>query len=223
MCTVTVTCLDCDVDAPPVGSDGYLGTPSLSTELPTEQGEVDGEDLPFGYVYEPLRAIMLRPRDLEGMRDFLSAHVRHEVVMWSEAQGEDSQPPRLAALLASRSERDIRHHTLGAGDDDDIDCAARQPEKDWVFGHYSVRCVDCSEECVLDEPERLQAFDAQALDREGVALMLSRWGKLAPDDGWNHALRPAVDPYGPCMERLLKFLKRHRGHRLEAWLTPVAR
>ncbi len=57
-----------------------------------------------------------------------------------------------------------------------------------------LRCLDCRKKYELDEPETLRAFDTQPLSREAVGLMLSHWGKLAPDDGWNHALRPAVDP-----------------------------
>ena len=222
MYTVTVTCIDCDADAPGVGFDGYLGTPGLSADLPTKMGEADGEDLPFGCLYEPLQGILLRPRDLEDMHNFLTAHERHHVVMWSETQGASDLPPELVALLARREAQRAERHDMGK-DDDDAACVADEQEGGWIFGHYGVRCLDCRKKHELHEPETLRAFDPQALSRKAVGLMLSRWGRLAPDDGWNHALRPAVDPYGPCMEGLLKFLRRHRAHRLEARLTAVGR
>lgn len=222
MYAVTVTCVDCDLDAPRVGFDGYLGTPSLSTELPAALDEVDGEDLPFGHLYEPLQAILLRPRDLEDMHAFLAAHDKHQVVMWSDSQDESDWPPELAALLASRAARRAER-SRGQEDEEAIACVASEEQAGWFFGHYEVRCRNCRKKHEIEEPETLWVFDAQPLSRKAVDLVLSRWGKLAPDDGWNHALRPAIDPYGPCMEGLLGFLKRHRAHRLEAALKPVGR
>jgi hypothetical protein len=221
--TVTVTCVDCDIDAPGVGFDGYLGTPSLSRNVSAKLREVETDDLPFGYLYEPLQAILLRPRDLEDMRDFLAAHEEHQVVMWSDTQGENDLPSALVALLARRRVRRAKQLKGRRAQSHDIVCVTGQTDEEWVLGHYTVRCLDCRRKFALDEPETLRAFDPQPLSRKAAGLMLSRWGKLAPDDGWNHALRPAVDPYGPCMEGLLGFLKRHRAHRLEAQLRPVGR
>jgi hypothetical protein len=219
--TATVTCITCDVDAASVGFEGYLGTPSLSSALPAKLAEVDGEAIPFGYLYEPLRAILLRPRDLEEMHDFLTVHQGHQVAMWGDSQDVSDWSPELVALLARREANRAEQADQG----EDVDCvlSVAGQEPGWVFGHYQVRCFDCRKKHALEEPEALRAFDRQPLSRTDVGMMLARWGKLAPDDGWNHALRPAVDPYGPCMEGLLGFLRRHREHRLEAQHRPVGR
>ena len=221
MFTITVTCVDCDIDAPTVGFDGYLGRPSLSTAPPRKR--IAREDLAFGYLYQPLRAICLRPRDLEGMRDFLGLHERHELVMWSDTQPESDMPPALVALLARRARRRAKRHKKRREFSDNVVCVAGQFETDWIFGYYSVRCLDCRKRHTLVEPDLLRSFDTQPLSREAVGLMLSRWGKLAPDDGWNHALRPAIDPYAPSMEGLLTFLEKHRTHSLEASIRAIGR
>jgi hypothetical protein len=221
--TVTVTCIDCDTDAPGVGIDGYLGTPSLSTSPPVDPDDADAEQLPFGYLYEPLQAIRLRPRDLEEMGDFLRTHGRHEIVMWSDSQPDSTLPRALVALLARRASRRAKRQEERRGVVDNVVCVADEVETDWVFGHYSVRCLECRRKHTLEEPETLRSFDTQPLHRKAVGLMLSRWGKLAPDDGWNHALPPAIDPYGASMEGLLTFLKRHRTHSLEASVRAVGR
>lgn len=212
MYAVTVTCVTCDVDAPEVGYGGFLGTPSLS-----EKREKDPEDLAFGYLYAPLRALSLRPRDLEAMHEFLEAHREHKVVAWSDTQEESQWPPELVVLLRRREKEGPGGSDLGR------DPADRAPSSGggWVFGYYVARCRTCRKDYALHEPETLRAFKEQPLDPGAVRLMVSRWGRLAPDDGWNHALRPAVDPYESSMEGLLAFLKRHRHHALEAALTPV--
>ena len=149
------------------------------------------------------------------MYAFLTAHDKHQVVMWSDSQDEGDWPAELVALLARRetdgADKGDRRNGEGG-----VTCVAEERQAGWLFGHYQVLCLDCREKHEIDEPETLRAFDTQLLGRKAVGLMLSRWGKLAPDDGWNHALSPAVDPYGSCMEKLLAFLKRHRKHRLEA-------
>ena len=220
MCAVTVTCINCDVDAPIVGFGGYLGTPSLSTDLPMRLDEVD-EELPFGYLYEPLQALLLRPQDLEGMYTFLAAHGSHQVVMWSDNQDEGDWPPELSVLL-TRRQAERGRKTGPEGGIDDIVFNAGHLEAFWVFGHYGLHCA-CSRRFELDEPETLRVFEPQVLSRRAVNMMLSRWGRLAPDDGWNQALRPAVDPYERCMKRLLEFLRQHRRHCLEARVRPVGR
>jgi hypothetical protein len=216
MLTITVTCVRCDLDAPEVGHGGFLGTPSVATTI--KRG-ADPEEYPFGYLYEPLQGIGLRPRDLEDMRAFLAAHDGHPIVAWSDAQDEDSMPPKLVALLARRERaRRSARRSRGAG----VVCIAGQVDPDWAVGHYSIHCVACDAEHSCEAVETFRRFDRLVLPRDAVDMMLSRWGKLAPDDGWNHALRPVVDPYGEFIEGLLEFLKTHRRHKLEARLAAVS-
>jgi hypothetical protein len=215
MLTITATCVKCDVDAPGVGYGGFLGTPSLATTI--KRG-ADPEEYPFGYLYEPLRGIGLRPRDLEEMQAFLAAHEGHPVVAWSEAQDESTLPPKLVALLARRERARRRSRRQSV---DSVVCVAGQVDPDWALGHYAVRCTTCDAEHACEVLETIRRFDCLPLSRDAVDLMLKRWGKLAPDDGWNHALRPAVDPYGEFIEGLLAFLEKHRRHEIEARLRAV--
>jgi hypothetical protein len=214
---VTATCVTCDVDAPGIGDSGYLGIPSLSTVV---DEHTDPEDLPFGYLYEPLQAIGLRPRDLEVMNEFLRQHESHHVVAWSNAQDEDDWPPELSRLLSEREKRDEAAGGPRDGKGDVVNVAGQAPS-DWTVGRYGVHCIDCRLTHRSEHIETLRSFDCLPLAAEAVKMMLTRWGGLAPDDGWNADLPPVVDPYGEFMEGLLVFLKQHRLHRVEARLDRV--
>jgi hypothetical protein len=76
-----VICLDCKAWAPDVGDGGFLGGPAIEV---SEQWSSDDLDMPsFGYFYEALVALAIRPYDLETFRAWLIEHTAHRIApLW---------------------------------------------------------------------------------------------------------------------------------------------
>ena len=187
-----VDCVDCKAMAPNVGDGGFLGAPVLESRAKAQRGD---EQMPsFGYFYEALEGIGIRPYDLVALREFLVAHKGHRVRI-SEGDGIPSKNIH-AAVKAQREEKERR-------------------SKSGEFRElvYEIACKKCDESLAAQESELLQTAEAFSPTVDAVSTFVKRWGR-DPDDGWNHGLMGIVDPYEPLLEELLEFLKTHRRHKL---------
>ena len=187
-----VDCIDCKALAPNVGDGGFLGAPVLESRAKAQGG---GEPMPsFGYFYEALQGIGIRPYDLVALREFLVAHKGHRVRV-SEGDGIPSKSIH-AAVKAQREEKERR-------------------TKSGEFRElvYEIASSKCDESLAAEQPELLQAAEALSPTADAVSTFVKAWSR-DPDDGWNHRLMGIVDPYEPFMEELLEFLKTHRRHKL---------
>ena len=187
-----VDCVDCRVLAPNVGDYGFLGAPVLE---PLETAEGPGAPMPsFGYFYEGLDCIGIRPYDLVVLREFLLAHQGHQVRV-GEGEGVDSKTVH-AGLKAQKAEK-----------------ARRTKSGEFKTLVFEVSCEKCNARMAAPEAELLQAAEPFSPSGEAISTFLARWER-PPDDGWNHGLMGIVDPFEPFMEDLLAFLNKHRRHKL---------
>lgn len=193
-----VTCIDCKAMAPGVGDGGYLGAPVLE---PLAKAPGGGEPMPsFGYFYEALSGIGIRPYDLVAHREFMEAHQGHRLHL----SGGDDDGVEVKDLHGTLKKQDAEREK-------------RTKSKEFRQASYSISCPKCEQD-VSSEPELLQMFDPFTPSPGAVSLFVKRWGR-DPDDGWNHRLMGVADPYEPFMEELVEFLKEHRRHKLQVGLT----
>ncbi|WP_435106828.1 hypothetical protein [Arhodomonas sp. AD133] len=83
-------CVDCNVEAPEIGDGGVFGTPSLAvTAIPDD--DWGGTAYTFGWLYDGLSALGLRPYDIEAYRAFLREHDGHDVRLTTDH--DDDEPP----------------------------------------------------------------------------------------------------------------------------------
>lgn len=154
----------------------------------------------FGYFYEGLSGIGIRPYDLVVHREFLEAHRGHRLHL---SGGDDDDDVAVKDLHGT-----LKRH--------DAAKARRTRSKEFRSASYSVTCSKCAA-TVSAEPELLQMCEAFTPTPEAVSLFIKRWGR-DPDDGWNHRLMGIADPYEPFLEDLVEFLKQHRRHKLQVAL-----
>ena len=148
----------------------------------------------FGYFYEALEGMGIRPYDLVALREFLMAHRGHSLRI-SEGEGISGTAVR-AMLKAQAAEKKRR---VASGEFQEL--------------VWEVACSRCSQVLKAPHPELMTPGESLSPTKEAVSAFLKRWG-LAPDDGWNYALAGMTDPFEPFMEELLKFVKTHRRHKL---------
>jgi hypothetical protein len=186
-----VDCIKCRAMAPNVGDGGYLGAPVLEP-----RAKVGGDEpMPsFGFFYEALEGIGIRPYDLVVLREFLIAHKGHKLQI---SEGNDIPSEDVHATVKAQSAEKKRRVKSGEF-------------RELV---YYISCKKCDESLNAPAPELLQKAEPFSPSADAVSTFLKRWG-YDPDDGWNHGLMGLVDPYEPFMEELLEFLKSHRRHKL---------
>jgi len=196
--TCSTACVDCRAWAPEVGFGGYLGVPSLSAERLSD----DPEELPFGFLYEPLEKLGLRTYDLEAFKAFLIRHNGHRVYTFG-----DSIPVEFKemALVDSTEAPTQREELVDDADFEEL--------------FYQLECLSCGETYRAPDEAWLRSFDRRDIPQHTIDLYLERLGSLCPDDGWNYRLEPVVNPYLEFIEHLPDFLKAHRSHHVQAKLV----
>lgn len=195
-----VYCADCKALAPNVGDGGFLGAPVLESRAEAEGGD---EPMPsFGYFYEALEGLGIRPYDLVVLREFLVVHKEHRLRI---SEGDDIPSENVHATVKAQDEEKERRTKSG----------------EFRQAVYEIACKKCDESLAAQEPELLQTAEALSPTAEAVSTFIKHWSR-DPDDGWNHRLMGIVDPYEPFMEELLEFLKAHRKHKLLVQLKESA-
>ncbi len=195
-----VDCVKCRAMAPNVGDGGYLGAPVLEA-----RAKVGGDEpMPsFGYFYEALEGIGIRPYDLVVLREFLIAHKGHKLQV---SEGNDIPSKNVQAAVKAQS----------------VEKQRRAKSGEFRELVYEVSCKKCDESLEAPAPELLQKAEPLSPSADAVSTFLKRW-RRDPDDGWNHGLMGIVDPYEPFMEELLDFLKTHQRHKLVVSLKEAKR
>jgi hypothetical protein len=189
--------------APNVGDGGFLGAPTLE---PLAEVSLGGEQMPsFGYFYEALDGLGIRPYDLVVLREFMVAHGGHRLHLSGpddEAdEADDDTDDDLGAILHAHKAEKTRRTESG----------------EFRVAILEVACNKCREHVASSEPELLKQFEPFTPSPEAVASFVERWGR-DPDDGWNHRIMGIADPYEPFMEELVEFTKEHRRHPLQVRL-----
>jgi hypothetical protein len=185
-----VDCIDCKALAPNVGDGGFLGAPVLQVR---DKARGAGELMPsFGYFYEALAGIGIRPYDLVVLREFLVAHKGHRLQI---SEGNDVPEKKIFAAVKAQSEEKKR----------------RTKSDEFREFVYEVHCQKCDESLASHAPELLQQAEPFSPSSENVSTFLKRWAR-DPDDGWNRGLMGIIDPYEPFMEELIDFMRSHRRH-----------